>query len=332
MIDFGTNYLGLSLRSPLGCSASPLCENLDNLRRMEDQGAGIVVLSSLFEEQIELDAASHSHWTEFGAESYAESLSYFPELPTGAFGPDEYLEHLRRASESLDIPVVGSLNGTTTGGWLRYARLMQNAGAQAIELNLYAIPTDPDETSALLEARYREIVCAVAREVTIPVAVKLSPFITAPLAFARRLDDAGAQGLVLFNRFYQPDFDLERLEVVPRLELSTSSELRMRLHWTAILFGHVKSDLAITGGVHSAVDVLKSMMAGARVAMLTSALLRDGIEKLASILADMRDWMESHQYDSIRQMQGSMSLAAVPHPGVYERVQYMRTLRSHLLE
>lgn len=331
MIDLSTRYLGLTLPTPLGCSSSPLCENLDNLRRMEDSGAGLVVLTSLFEEQLERDAASHGHWLEHGGESHAEALSYFPELPGATFGPDEYLEYLRRASQALKIPVVGSLNGTTPGGWLNYARLMQEAGAAAIELNLYAIPTDPNETSALLEARYCETVRQVASQVTIPVAVKLSPFITAPLAFARRLDDAGARGLVLFNRFYQPDFDLERLEVTPHLNLSHSSELRLRLHWAAILYGHLKADLAITGGVHTPADVLKSMLAGGRVAMLTSLLLKQGIEALSDLLEGVRDWLEQHEYESIRQMQGSMSLAAVPHPEVFERVQYMRTLRSHAI-
>jgi dihydroorotate dehydrogenase (fumarate) len=331
MIDLSTRYLGLTLRSPLGCSSSPLCESLDNLRRMEDSGAGIVVLTSLFEEQLERDAASHSHWLTHGGESHPEALSYFPELPAATFGPDEYLEHLSRASQALEIPVVGSLNGTTPGGWLQYARLMQEAGAAAIELNLYTIPTDPNETSALLEARYCEVVRQVAAQVTVPVAVKLSPFLTAPLAFARRLDDAGARGLVLFNRFYQPDFDLDRLEVTPHLELSHSSELRLRLHWAAILYGHLKADLAITGGVQTPSDVLKGMMAGARVAMTTSLLLRQGIEAIANLLEGVRDWLEQHEYEAIRTMQGSMSLAAVPRPDVFERVQYVHTLRSHAI-
>lgn len=331
MIDLSTTYLGIKLKSPLGCSASPLCETLDHLRRMEDCGSGIVVLTSLFEEQLTMAEESRAHWTAHGSESTSEARSYFPAIDQTGLGPDEYLEYLRKARAALEIPVVASLNGVTPGGWLHHARLMQDAGASAIELNLYAIPTDPNETSALFEARYRDVVAQVVSEVTIPVAVKISSFITAPLAFARRLDDAGAKGLVIFNRFYQPDFDIERLEVVPHMVLSHSSELRLRLHWAAILFGHIKADLAITGGVHTPADVFKSMMAGGRVAMMTSALMSGGIEVISDVLLGMRAWMESHEYESIRQMQGSMSLASVPNPAVFERVNYMKTLRSYTM-
>lgn len=323
MIDISTTYMGLPLKSPLGCSASPLCESLDHLRRMEDSGAGMVVLSSLFEEQLR-DAEERRG--SCGPCACGDGCS--GDAEDTMLGPHEYLEYLRKARAALEIPVVASLNGVTPGDWVHHARYMQEAGASAIELNLYAIPTDPDETSALIEARYREVVAEVVRKVTIPVAVKIGPSITAPVAFARRLDDAGAKGLVIFNRFYQPDFDIDRRQIVPRIALSQSSDLPMRLHWAAILFGHIKADLAMSGGVHSPADVIKCMMAGGRVAMMTSALISRGIEVISDVLLGMRAWMEIHEYESIRQIQGCMSLSSTTDPEVFERENYLKTLRS----
>lgn len=299
---------------------------------MEDCGAGIVVLSSLFEEQLrgveDRPETCRSERDDCSRHERGCTRNHV-DSNEGTTGPHEYLEYLRKARAALEIPIVASLNGITPGDWVHHARFMQEAGASAIELNLYAIPTDPDETSALIEARYREVVAEVVRKVTIPVAVKVSPFITAPVSFARRLDDAGARGLVIFNRFYQPDFDIDRRQVVPYMSLSQSSDLPMRLHWAAILFGRIKADLAMTGGVHTPVDVIKCMMAGARTAMMTSALIREGIDILSDVLLGMRGWMEIHEFESIRQMHGCMSQAAMPDPEVFERESYLKTLRSY---
>jgi dihydroorotate dehydrogenase (fumarate) len=331
MIDLSTRYLGLDLRNPLVCSSSPLCQDLATLARMEAAGAAAIVLHSLFEEQIEVESLDLGRYLEHGTESYAESLSYFPDMADYNLGPDGYLEHVREAKSLLSIPVIASLNGRTNGGWLRYAKLIEEAGADALELNVYEVPTEIDRTSQRVEDDLVELVGAVVRSVDIPVAVKLSPFYTAPAALARRLDEAGASGLVLFNRFYQPDFDLERLDVVPSLWLSTTDELRLRLHWTAILFGRIRADLAVTGGVHTGRDVLKVAMAGGSVAMMTSALLRHGVEHLSSVLREMCDWMSEHEYHSLRMMRGSMSFRSVPDPSAYERANYMKVLRAHAL-
>jgi dihydroorotate dehydrogenase (fumarate) len=284
------------------------------------------VLPSLFEEQITLESHRLDEHLSAGAESYAEALSYFPDLATYHLGPDTYLEHLRRAKRRLGIPVIGSLNGVSTGGWIRHARLIQEAGADALELNIYDIPTDPATTGADVEQMYLDLVRDVKASVTLPVAVKLGHAFTAMANMARRLDAAGADGLVLFNRFYQPDFDLEALQARPHLTLSSSWELLLRLHWVALLFGHVRPDLAVTGGVHTAEDVLKAMMAGARVAMLASALLQRGIDHLGRVRADLVAWMEAHEYESIAQMQGSMSYRAVREPAAFERANYMKVL------
>ena len=291
MIDLTTRYLGLSLTSPLVASASPLGERLDTLCRLEDAGAAAVVLPSLFEEQITLESHQLDQHLSAGAESYAEAVSYFPDLHTYQLGPDTYLEHVHRAKRRLGIPIIGSLNGVSTGGWIDHARLIQEAGADALELNVYYIPTDPAMTGADVEQMYLDLVRDVKASLTLPVAVKLGHAFTAMANVARRLDAAGADGLVLFNRFYQPDFDLEALEVRPHLTLSSSWELLLRLHWVAILFGHVRADLAVTGGVHTAEDVLKAMMAGARVAMMASALLQRGVEHLGRVRADLLAWM-----------------------------------------
>jgi dihydroorotate dehydrogenase (fumarate) len=329
VIDLSTSYLGLTLGSPLVASASPLCEELDNLRRMEDAGAAAVVLHSLFEEQITLESHSLDRYLSQGAESFAESLTYFPDLTSYNLGPDGYLEHVRRAKAAVDIPVIGSLNGVSTGGWIRYARKIQEAGADALELNVYYIPTDPALSGAEVEQMYVDLVRDVSASVSIPVAVKLGHAFSAVAHLAAQLDRAGARALVLFNRFYQPDFDLERLEVVPRLTLSSSWELLLRLHWVAILDGHVRADLAVTGGVHTAEDVLKAMMAGARVAMTTSALLQHGIGHLATMREGLLRWMEAHEYESICQMQGSMSHRSVAQPAAFERANYLRVLGSY---
>jgi len=331
MIDLSTSYLGLTLRSPLVASAGPLCESLDNIRRMEDAGAGAVVLHSLFEEQITLESQQLDQHLSHGTESFAESLTYFPDMRDYNLGPDAYLDHVRRAKAAVGIPVIGSLNGVSTGGWISYAKKIQQAGADALELNVYYIPTDPALTAAEVEQMYVDLVRDVTRSVGIPVAVKLGHFWSAFANVAARLDGAGARGLVLFNRFYQPDFDLDNLEVVPSLTLSSSYELLLRLHWTAILYGHVRADLAVTGGVHTAEDVLKAMMAGARVAMMTSALLQRGIEHLGAVRDGLLGWMEAREYESIRQMQGSMSYRSVREPAAFERANYMKVLSSYAL-
>ena len=331
MIDLSTTYLGLTLKNPLVASASPLTEDLGNVRRMEDAGAAAVVMHSLFEEQITLESHELDRYLSHGTESFAESLSYFPDLTDYNLGPDKYLEHLRRVKAAVGIPVIGSLNGVSTGGWIRYAKMMQEAGADALELNVYFIPTDANLSSAQVEQMYLDLVRDVKATLKIPVAVKLGHSFTAMANLARRLDQAGANALVLFNRFYQPDFDLEKLEAVPTLTLSSSYELLLRLHWVAILYGHVRADLAVTGGVHGPADVLKAMMAGARVAMLTSALLRNGIDHLARLRAGVLDWMEAHEYDSIAQMQGSMSYRSIANPAAFERANYMKVLSSYTL-
>ena len=331
MIDFTTNYLGLTLKNPVVCSSSPMCVNLDELERMQEYGAAAVVLHSLFEEQIHLDGADLDRCLDLGRESFPEANEFLPDMSDYNLGAESYLEHVCECKACLDIPVIASLNGATNGGWVRYAREIEQAGADALELNVYFLPTDPTRDSATIENDYVDLVRAVRAEVSIPLAVKLSPYFTAPVAFTRRLVEAGANGLVLFNRFYQPEFDLGKLEVVPSLHLSTPQELLLRLHWTAILFGQVRADIAVTGGVHSGLDVLKVMMAGGRVAMTTSALLKHGIEHLKVILDQMTDWLVAHEYNSIRQMQGSMSMKSIAHPDRFERANYLKVLRSYAL-
>jgi dihydroorotate dehydrogenase (fumarate) len=331
MIDLTTKYLGLTLKNPLVASASPLCDSMDRIRRLEDRGIGAVVLPSLFEEQLTLESETLDADLFRGSESFAESLNYFPDLTTYNLGPDGYLELIRTAKASVSIPIIGSLNGTSAGGWLRYAREMEQAGADAIELNLYSIVTDPELTAGHIERTYVDLVREVKRSVQIPLAVKVSQFFSAPANMLKQLDGAGADALVLFNRFYQPDLDLEQLEVVPSLTLSSPEELLLRLHWVAIIFGHVDADLAITGGVHSAQDVLKAVMAGARVTMMTSALLHNGVEHIGVVLRDLLKWMEEHEYGSIHQMCGSMSQRNVPNPAAFQRPNYVRVLSSYSL-
>ena len=331
MSDLKTSYLGFTLANPIVASASPLSESVPRIRQLEDSGVSAIVLPSLFEEQLSLEGQALDSDLSRGSESFPESLSYFPDMTDYNLGPDSYLDLIREAKEAVDVPVIASLNGTTRGGWTLYARLMEEAGASALELNLYALPTDPEETAAQVEKRYVDLVGDVRETVTIPLAVKLTHFFTAFPNLARRLDNAGANALVVFNRFYQPDFDIEALEVVPSLALSHSYELLLRLHWVGIVYGHVKADLAVTGGVHTAGDVLKSMMAGAHVAMMTSALLRNGLGHVRVVLDDLARWMEDHEYESIRQMQGSMSRRSAGNPSAFERGNYMKVLSSYIL-
>ncbi len=329
MPDLKTTYLGLHLKNPLVASASPLSKKVANARRLEDAGAAAIVLYSLFEEQITHESQELDHYLERGTHSYAESLSYFPDLDTYNMGPEPYLEHLFKVKQTVDIPVIGSLNGISTGGWVSYAQRIEQAGADALELNIYYLPTDPDLSSAELEDEYVRLVREVRATVKIPIALKLSPFFTALPHVAKRFVQAGANGLVLFNRFYQPDFDLEALEVVPNVELSTSYEVRLPLRWIALLYGRIEADFALTSGVHTAQDVLKAMMAGANVTMMTSALLQHGMGRLMHILIDMQEWMVEHEYESIQEMKGSMSQRAVADPAAFERANYMKALSSY---
>lgn len=329
MLDLSTTYLGLKLKNPVVVSPSPLTEQIGNILRMEDAGAAAVVLHSLFEEQIAIESQVLDQALSAGTESFAESLSYFPDMTRYNLGPDGYLELIRKAKQAVNIPIIASLNGVSTGGWIKYAKEMEQAGADALELNIFYLANDPNLSSEQVEEMYVSLVSHVKASVRIPVAVKLAPYFSAMANMARRLDHAGADGLVMFNRFYQPDFDLEALDVRPSLHLSTSGELLLRLHWVATLFGEIKADMAITGGVHTAQDVLKSMMAGARVAMLTSAILKNGIEYLETVLADMKEWMEEHEYESVRQMQGSMSRQAVSDPTAFSRANYLKVLSSY---
>lgn len=328
-MDLSTNYLGMKLRTPLVPSASPLSEEIDDIRRMEDAGASAVVLYSLFEEQLLLERYELNHHLTQGTESFAEAITYFPEPEEFHLGPEGYLDHIRKAKEAVDIPIVASLNGTSTGGWIDYASLMQKAGADALELNIYYIPTDPTLTGARVEQAYLDILDMVKSVVTIPVALKLSPFFSNLANMAKRLDDAGADGLVLFNRFYQPDIDLENLVVRPNVILSTPHALRLPLRWVAILYGRIQADLAATSGIHTAPDVIKMLMAGASVTMLCSALLRHGIGQIRVIEQGVREWMEEHEYESVGQMRGSMSQRSCANPSEFERAQYMRALQSY---
>jgi len=330
-IDLTTHYLGLKLKNPLVASSSPMCGDVGNVRRMEDSGAAAVVLQSLFEEQIDYESDELDRFIEQAAEVGAESISHFPEMTGRVMGPDAYLAHIVKCKQAVKIPVIASLNGTTTGGWLGYARKIAQAGADALELNIYYIPVNPDVTGEQVEQQYIDLVKAVKAEVKIPVAVKLGPYFSSLGNMAQKLDATGVDGMVLFNRFYQPDYDLESLEVVPNLILSNSHELLLRLHWIAVLYGSVKADLALTGGVHCATDVVKAMMAGAKAAMMTSALLKRGISYLDTLTTELLVWMGEHEYDSIRQMQGSMSRNAVPQPKAFERANYVKVLSSYAM-
>lgn len=327
-MDLTTEYMGLKLKNPLVASASPLSYRLDQYKRMEDAGIAAVVNTSIFEEQISREAFDVHQFSIQTADRFAESLSFTPEQPSYFLGPEEYLNHIRAAKNAVDIPVIGSLNGYTAGGWTKYAGDIQQAGADALELNIYFIPTDMNQTGEEIEKTYIEIVKEVKSHVTIPVAVKIAPYFSNMAHMAKRLDEAGADALVLFNRFYQPDIDLENLEVAPNLLLSTSYDIRLPLRWIAILYGKIKASLAATSGIHHANDVLKMLMAGADAAMLCSVLLKEGIEYAKTILAEMEEWMKLQEYESVRQMKGSMSQKSCEDPGAFERANYMRMLQS----
>ena len=327
-MDLTTRYLGLKLDSPLMPGASPLADSLDVVRRLEDAGASAIVMRSLFEEQITREMTGNVYAVESHAESFAEAVSYFPTPSEFSLGPDEYLDQLRCIVEAVRIPVIGSLNGITVRGWLDYALQIQEAGADALELNVYYLPTDPAEESAAVERRTLEIVRVVKGALRIPVAVKLSPFFSSLPHFVRQLEATGADGIILFNRFYQPDIDAENLEAEPRLHLSDPSELLLRLRWLAIVAPSVKIPLAISGGVHSGLDAIKSVMAGASAVQVVSALLRKGPEHLRTLRVEMQRWMQEHEYQSLEQMRGSMSLARCPDPNAFSRANYMRILQS----
>lgn len=329
-MDLRTNYLGLELKNPLVASASPLARELANIRRMEDAGAAAVVLHSLFEEEINQESHALDRYLSEGTESYAEALTYFPEAPAyRAIGPDAYLEHIFRAKQAVDIPIIASLNGVSSGGWIRYAKEMEGAGADALELNIYYVPTRVDLSSAEVEQIYIDLVHDVRTSINIPIAVKLSPYFSSTANMMHRLSEAGANGLVLFNRFYQPDLDLENLEVVPNLILSKSDEMRLPLRWIAILYGRIAADMALTTGVHTAHDALKAVAAGANVAMMTSEILLNGIGRFSEILAEMRLWLEEREYLSVRELHGSLSQINVAAPAAFERANYIQIVRSY---
>ena len=328
MTDLSTTYLGLKLKNPLVASASPLSKKVEKARQLEEAGISAVVMYSLFEEQIIHESLELDHYLTRSSDTGAEAMSYFPDSGTYSLGPDKYLDMVSSLKKALSIPVIGSLNGVSRGGWTRYARRIQDAGADALELNLYYMATDPNLKSEDLENAQVELVAEVSAAIKIPLAVKLSPYITSLSNFAHRLVDAGAKGLVLFNRFYQPDFDLDELEIVHSLDLSTPAEMRLPLRWVSILNGKTPADLAITSGVHTAADVLKGMMAGAKVTMMASALLREGPQIVAPMLGQIQSWMKEREYESIQQMQGSMSQKSVAEPAAFERANYMKVLDS----
>lgn len=326
-MSLATTYLGLKLKNPIMPGASPLVDHLDNIRRLEDAGASAIVMHSLFEEQITNDQFAEFAHTENPAESFSEATSYFPRMEDYVLGPDRYLEQISRIKEMVDIPVIGSLNGTTLGGWTDHARLIEAAGADALELNVYYIATDPYEPGTAVEQRTVDILQSVKESVTIPVAVKLSPFFSSPGNFAKQLDALGADGVILYNRFYQPDIDIEELEATHRLDLSNSTELRLRLRWAAILHGHLKADIAVSGGVHTVEDIIKAIMCGANAVQTVSCLLKYGPSHIGSLINGLSDWLERHEYESVDQMRGCMSLQHCPDPSVFERANYLRVLQ-----
>jgi dihydroorotate dehydrogenase (fumarate) len=328
-MDLTTTYMGMQLRSPLVPSASPLSEDIDNIQRMEEAGAAAVVMHSLFEEQLRLESYELHHYLTHGTESFPEALTYFPDSMNFRVGPEAYLEHIHKAKQKVSIPIIASLNGSSVGGWINYAQQIQQAGADALELNIYYVPTDMELTSIEIEQTYLDILDAVKAIVTIPVAVKLSPYFTNMANMAKRLDEAGTDALVLFNRFYQPDINLNILEVEPNVLLSTPYSLRLPLRWIAILYGRIHSDLAATSGIHRGEDVIKMLLAGAKITMLCSVLLRHGINHLRIIEQEICEWMQKHEYASVKQMQGSISQRHCPNPSAFERAQYMRSLATY---
>jgi dihydroorotate dehydrogenase (fumarate) len=327
-MDLSTTYMGLKLKNPLVPSSSPLSKNLDGIKKLEDAGAAAVVLYSLFEEQITFEQEELAYFLDRGTESFAEALSYFPQQDDYNMGPDEYLKHISKAKAATSIPIIASLNGVSAGGWIDYAKKIQQAGADALELNIYFLATDPLQESRQVENQYRVILNAVKSNITIPVAVKLSPFFSSMARMAKELDEDGADALVLFNRFYQPDLDLEKLEVIPGVMLSSSADLRLPLRWIAILYGKVKASLAGTTGVHTAMDALKLIAAGADVANMCAALLKNGPGYLSTVLKGMEVWLKEKEYDSLATLRGSMSQKSIAEPGVFERANYMKALND----
>lgn len=328
-MDLSTTYMGLKLKNPIVPSASPLSRDINTIKALEDAGASAIVLYSLFEEQITHEALELNYLTTQGSESYAEAVTYFPQANEYHLGPDDYLEHIQKAKKAVNIPIIGSLNGVTAGGWLEYAKNIEQAGADGLELNVYYIPTDPKYSGADIENLYVEILKIVRSEVNIPVAVKLSPFFSSMANIAKKLDDNGANALVLFNRFYQPDIDLETLDVVPNIFLSTPQAMRVPLRWVAILYRKIKADIAATSGIHTSEDVLKMLMVGANVTMMCSALLENGPKHITKVVNDLQQWMEEHEYSSVKQMIGSMSHKSVKEPAAFERANYMKVLNSY---
>jgi dihydroorotate dehydrogenase (fumarate) len=328
-MDLTVRYMGLNLRTPLVPSASPLSHETDSIKQLEDAGASAVVLYSLFEEQLRQEMETVQYHLMFGTDSFPESLSFFPDPGEFTSRPDEYLNDIRKAREAVRIPVIASLNGAALGGWVDYAKDIQQAGADALELNIYSVPTDMNRTSMEIEQNCLDIVKAVKSVISLPVAVKLSPYFSNMANMAKRLDQAGANALVLFNRFYQPDIDLDALEVQPNLNLSTSHDMRLPLRWVAILYGQIKAEMAATGGIHSAADVIKMLMAGADVTMLCSVLMTKGIETIRKIENEMSIWLADHDYQSVRQLQGCMCQKNCPDPAAFERAQYLKTLMSY---
>ena len=329
MIDLSTNYLGLKLRTPIMSAASPLAQDIQGIRCLEDAGASAIVLPSLFEEQLRLETLELDHRLSAGTDSFPEALSFFPQPSEFHLGPEEYLGLIRKAKEAVQVPIIASLNGSTVGGWIQYAKQMEQAGADALECNIYFIPTDMELTGASVEQTYLEIVNAVKSAVVIPVAAKLSPFFSNLANLAKRLDAERADGLVLFNRFYQPDIDLEELEIKPNVLLSTPQAARLPLTWIGILYGRVRASLAATSGIHTSEDVLKMLMVGADVTMLCSALFRRGPYYLREVERGLVSWMEEHEYESVKQMRGSMSQLRCADPSAFERAQYMRAIKSY---
>ena len=328
MIDLATNYLGLRLRTPLVASASPLSQEIDGIRRLEDAGASAVVLYSLFEEQLRQESFELDYHLSEGTDSFAEASSFFPQPDEFHLGPEGYLNHIYRAKKAVSVPIIASLNGSTVGGWTNYAKLIEQAGADALECNIYSIITDPELTSHVVEQQYIDILRAVKSVVKIPIALKLSPFFSNMANMAKRLDHAGANGLVLFNRFYQPDINLDELEIQPNVLLSGPQALRLPLTWIGILYGRIRANLAATSGVHGPEDVVKLLMVGADVTMLCSTLLKNGIAHLGDIEAGVMEWLEKHEYESVQQMKGSMSQLRCPNPSAFERAQYMKAVKS----
>ena len=332
MIDLSTEYLGIKLKNPLVASSSPLCEDIENIKQMEKSGIGAVVLHSLFEEQVLLQERELNYALTENTERYAESLSYFPDVDSYHFAPEEYLKYLEKVKKAVDIPIMGSLNGISNSGWIRYSKKIEEAGADGLELNIYYLPTRIDISCQAVEKIYVELVQEIKNNINIPLAVKLGPYFNSTAHFSEKLIEAGADGLVLFNRFYQPDVDMVEMSVSPNLELSNSSELRLRLRWVGILYNKIKADLAVTGGIHTAKDILKSIMVGANVTMMTSVLLEKGIPYIETLVKGTEEWLRRHNYQSIDELRGILTERNVKETDAFERANYMKVLQSYRYE